>query len=301
MSRHLVALIVFILVFGSIFSLSAKAATLTKVKGDRVLIDLQGEASQYTEGGRYLVMIDGKKKAVVEVSKIKGQKALGKVLKGTALENGTLAPLPGAGASSSKQASKAPSASVRSSRISSRRHRRGGSFTTISYGVMAGYGLTAQDVTATKNGITETISMTGNSLSFKGFADLPISGGFGAIARAGFENFGVKGASPNLGNVETNILYLDADLMARYQFLEGAFHPFPMVGIGLHYPLSKSSGVLDVQHISATTIFFIGGGFNYSLSDSFYIHAVAEYGLFPPSNDVKTSLIALRAGVGWSL
>jgi hypothetical protein len=71
--------------------------------------------------------------------------------------------------------------------------------------------------------------------------------------------------------------------------------------MGLHYPLSKSSGVLDVQRISATTIFFLGGGFNYSLGDSMYIHATAEYGLFPPSNDVKTSLIALRAGVGWTL
>jgi hypothetical protein len=300
MSRHLVAPLVFTLVFGSLVALSAKAATLMKVKGDQVLIDLQGEASQYSEGSRYLVMVDGKKKAVVEVSKIKGQRAIGKVLKGTAFENGTLAPLPGASSPSSNQAS-ASSSQRRSTRTSRRHNRRGGAFKGMSYGAMAGYGLTSQDVTATKNGVTESISMTGNSLSLKGFVDLPVSGDFGVIGRVGFENFGVKGTSASLGAVETNILYLDADLLARYHFLTGAFHPFPMLGMGLHYPLSKSSGVLDVQRISATTIFFVGGGFNYSLSDSMYIHAVAEYGIFPPSNDVSTSLIAIRGGVGWAL
>jgi outer membrane protein W len=143
--------------------------------------------------------------------------------------------------------------------------------------------------------------MTGSSISVKGFADLPISGDFGLLGRVGIENFGVAGTSPNLGSVETKIMYLSADLLLRYHLMEGSFKPFPLLGMGLHYPLSKTSGVLDVQRISATTIFFLGGGFNYTLSDSMYLHATAEYGLFPPSNDVKTSLIAIRAGLGFTM
>ena len=143
--------------------------------------------------------------------------------------------------------------------------------------------------------------MTGSSYGAKAFADLPVSGNFGLIGRFGFENFSVAGSSPTLGSIQTSILYIDADLLARYQFLTGNFHPFPLAGIGIHYPLSKSSGVLDVQRISATTIFFLGGGFNYSINPSMYIHATGEYGLFPPSNDVTTSLIAFRVGVGWAL
>jgi hypothetical protein len=282
-------------------SLSASAAVLTKVKGDQVLIDLQGD-TEYAEGSRYLVMVGDKKKAVVEITKIKGTKALGKVLKGTAQEQGTLAPLSGgAAAPSADAAAPSPRPEHREPRTSRahRSSRHGTAFTTISYGVMLGYGLASQSVNATKSGVTETVSMTGSSLSLKGFADLPISGPFGAIGRAGFENFGVAGTSNALGAVETKILYLDADLLFRYNFDIGKIHPFPLLGLGVHYPISKTSGVLDISRISVTTIFFLGGGINYSLSDTMYIHAVAEYGLFPPSNDVKTSLIAIRGGVGF--
>lgn len=288
MYRHLVA---FSLLFASF---NVDAAVLTQVKGDQVLIDLQGDSS-FTEGGRYLVMVGDKKKAVVEISKIKGAKALGKVLKGTAQVQGTLAPLPGSGGGGSS----AGGGGERTAR-SSRRSRHGGG-SSMSYGVIAGYGSTSQTVAVTKNGVSESIAMAGSSLSLKAFADLPISGKFGVLGRVGFENFGVTGSSANLGSVETKILYLSADLLLRYSFMSGNFHPFPLAGMGLHYPLSKSSGVLDVQRISATTIFFIGGGFNYTLSPTMYLHGTAEYGFFPPSNDVKTSLIAVRAGVGFTM
>jgi hypothetical protein len=270
-------------------SLTAEAATITKVSGEQVLIDLQGDSS-YAEGGRYLVMVGDKKRAVVEISKVKGNRAIGKVLKGTAQAEGTLAPLPGSSSAGT------PS---RSARSSSRRSRRGAS--GLTYGGLIGYGSTSQSVAVTKGGINETVSMTGSSFSLKGFGDLPISGEFGLIGRVGIENFGVAGTSPNLGSVETKIMYLSADLLLRYHLMNGNFKPFPLLGMGLHYPLSKTSGVLDVQRISATTIFFLGGGFNYTLSEKMYIHATAEYGLFPPSNDVKTSLIAVRAGVGFTM
>jgi hypothetical protein len=271
----------------ALISVTAHAAVITKVSGEQVLIDLQGDSS-YTEGSRYLLMVGDKKKAVVEISKVKGDRAIGKVLKGTAQVSGTLAALPTSGGASSA-ASSAPARSSRSARSSSRRSRRERSG-SITYGGVIGYGSTSQTVAVTKGGVSETIAMTGSSISLKGFADLPIS-----------ENFGVAGSSPNLGAVETKIMYLSADVLMRYLFLEGKFRPFPLLGMGLHYPLSKSSGVLDVQRISATTIFFLGGGFNYTLNETMYLHATLEYGLFPPSNDVKTSLIAGRIGVGFNL
>jgi len=290
MYRHLVA---FSLLLASF---NVDAAVLTQVKGDQVLIDLQGDSS-YTEGGRYLVMVGDKKKAVVEISKVKGSKALGKVLKGTAQVQGTLAPLPGAAASSGGSSSGGSAKRM----AHSSRHRRGSSSSSMSYGVLGGYGITSQTVAVTKSGVSESVAMNGNSMSLKGFVDLPISGDLGVLGRVGFENFGVTGNSPSLGAVETKILYLSADLLLRYNLMDGNFRPFPLLGMGLHYPLSKSSGVLDVQRISATTIFFVGGGFNYSLSNTMYLHATGEYGIFPPSNDVKTSLIAIRAGVGFTM
>lgn len=275
----------------ALFAPQANAARITQVKGDQVLVDLEGDSS-FVEGARYLVMVEGKRKAVVELSKVRGGKAIGKTLKGTSVQSATLAPLSGGGsAQASSESSPSPS------RSKSRRSRRGGLYSSMTFGVLAGYATASQDVTKTN----ETIMMKGSSLSVKAFADLPVSGELGVLARFGIENFGVTGDSVSAGGpVETKIMYVDADALLRYYFLSGNLRLFPLAGMGLHYPLSKTSGVLDVARISATTIFFLGGGVNYAFSDSMYGHLTVEYGLFPPSNDVKTSLIGARFGVGFA-
>lgn len=274
----------------------ANAARITRVKGNQVMIDLEGE--NVAEGSRHLVIVGGKKKAVVEITKAKNGKAIGKVLKGTPAQDGTLQALGGGGSSggSTKTASK-------SHRSRSARDRStSDSFSDLTVGAVLGLGLTGQDVTATNpSNQSETISMTGSGFSLKAFGDLPISGNLGAIGRVGLEKFGVSGTSQGGAEVKTDIMYLTADLLLRYTFLDGDFKIFPLGGLGLHYPISKSSDVLNVQQISATTIFFFGGGMQYKFSDTMYATATAEYGLFPPSNDVKTSLIAVRGGVGWLL
>ena len=280
----------------SLVSPNAEAARITRVKGSQVMIDLEG-SSEYTEGGRYLVIVGGKKKAVVEITKAKGGKAIGKVLKGTAAIDGTLQALGGgSGGGSTKTASKS-----RRSR-SNRDRSSSDSFQDLTVGAVLGLGLTSQSVTATnQSNQSETISMSGSGFSLKAFGDLPISGNLGAIGRVGLEKFGVSGTPQAGGDVKTDIMYITADLLLRYTFLDGDFKIFPLGGLGLHYPISKSSDVLNVQQISATTIFFLGGGLQYKFSDTMYATATAEYGLFPPSNDVKTSLIAIRGGVGWLL
>ncbi len=286
MYRQLAALTLF-----TLLSIAANAAVVTKVSGEQVLIDLQGDSS-FSEGGRYLVMVGDKKRAVVEITKVKGARALGKVLKGTAVAQGTLAPLPGGGGGGG--------GSPKSNARASRRSRRS-MIGSLTIGGLVGYGSTSQTVKITQNGATEDVSMTGSSISVKGFGDLPISGAFGVLGRAGIENFGVAGNRANGAAVETKIMYLTADVLLRYNLMEGNLKPFPLLGMGLHYPLSKSSGVLDPQRISATTLFFVGGGLNYTLSESMYLHATAEYCIFPPSNDVKTSLIAGRVGIGFNM
>ncbi len=292
----------------------ARAAKITKVRGEQVLIDLQGEGPNYPEGSRYIVMVDGKRKAVIEISKVKGEKAIGKVLKGTAAENGTLSPLSAGNKSSSaspQESASTPTSNEPSSESPtrteprarskrSRKSRRGGVFSSLTFGGVLGYGITGQ--TVQEVGAPSPTSMSGSGLSLKAFGDMPISDSFGLIGRAGFENFSVKGTSPILGDVKTNILYLDADLFLRYYFLEGKFHVFPLAGMGLYYPISKESGNLDLARLSATTIFFVGGGANYALSDTMYAQASLEYAIFPPSSGgITTSLIDIRVGVGFAL
>lgn len=273
----------------------AEAARVTRVKGNQVMIDLEG-SSDYAEGSRYIVIVDGKKKAVIEITKAKGGKAIGKVLKGKPAQDGTLQALGGTSGAGSKTASK-----PRRSR-SARDRSTGDMFSDLTVGAVLGFSSNKQDVDTRTESTNEVVpvSMSGSGFSLKAFGDLPISGNFGAIGRVGLEKFGVSGSTA-IGEKKTDIMYLTADLLLRYSFLDGDFKIFPLGGLGLHYPISKSSGVLNVQQISATTIFFLGGGMQYKFSDTMYATASAEYGLFPPSNDVKTSLIAIRGGVGWVL
>src|SRR5688572_4850623 len=77
---------------------NAEAARVTKVKGDQVLID--GEGMELTEGEKYFVIIDGKRKGIVELTQVKGGRAKGKVTKGKAAQDATIQARSGGGSGS---------------------------------------------------------------------------------------------------------------------------------------------------------------------------------------------------------
>lgn len=272
------------------FSDDAEAAKVVQVKGQGVKIDLKGSSTPVVEGEKYFVVVGGKKKAIILIRQVKGGAAIGKVVKGTPEVGGQLVA--------------ATAGAKRGGSVSSGGGGGGGMFSGLTIGALAGYAMDSQSVTTSANCngtvINETIDMSGGGFSVKAMGDMPISGALGIIGRAGIEQFNVSGTSKcaSLGTVKTSIMYMTADLLLRYRFLEGGFQPFGQLGLGLHFPLSKTSDTLDVNKISATSVFFFGAGMNYALSSDLYLTAMAEYGLFPPSTDVKTSMIAIRGGVG---
>jgi opacity protein-like surface antigen len=160
--------------------------------------------------------------------------------------------------------------------------------------VMAGYAMDNQNVTG-----TTTASMTGSGYSIKAFGDLPISGSLGVIARTGLEQVNFTGTTGTI-NRQTAILYYTGDLLLRYSFSDRGFMPYIGGGLGLHYPISKSSDILNPDRIATTFVFFIPSvGFNMQMSNSMILTAVAEYAMFPPSSEVSTYFYTVRAGVGW--
>ena len=94
-------------------------------------------------------------------------------------------------------------------------------------------------------------------------------------------------------------MYAAADLLLKYGFTDSTFVPFVMGGLGLHFPISKTSNILDINRISSTTVFYGGAGINWLIGGSTYLQVTGEYGMFPPSNDVSTSFIAARFGLGF--
>jgi outer membrane protein W len=145
------------------------------------------------------------------------------------------------------------------------------------------------------------VPMTGSGYSLKAFADMPFSGGLGLIGRVGIEQFNLSGNSTTMGAVATSIMYATADALVRWNMTDGSFVPYLAGGLGVHFPLSKSSGILNVSQISSTTVFFLDLGADYSMSDSTYLTFHAEYGYFPPSNNITTNFIEFRGGIGFRM
>ena len=270
----------------------AEAAKVTTIKGKSVMIEM--DADELQQGEKYFVFVDGKKKAVVQIAKTKGTKAIGKVLKGNPVEGGSVGKDSGSASASSGGGKRKKS----SGSMSADSGDSGGdaSVPGLFIGVLGGMGMDSQTVKDASNG--NQVSMSGSGFSVKAYADMPIAGGFGVIGRAGIEQMNLAG-SLNGNNYETKIMYATADAMARYSFTDGGFVPFVAGGAALHFPLSKSSNILDVPRISSTSIFIFAGGAHYHLSDTMIITAMAEYDMFLPSNDVTTSIIAVRAGAAF--
>jgi len=273
----------------------AEAARVTKVKDNQILIET--ESSDIVEGEKYFIIIDGKKKGVVLISKVKKGKALGKLTKGKAEVDALVEPT----GRSSKSANASDGNDDEILKKKARREKshgdnagsEGGHGPTTIVGVMAGYAMNSQNVTFS-NGTS--LAMTGSGYSLKGFGDIPLSGSLGLIARTGIEQFNVAS-----GSSSTAIMYATADVLLRYSFGETGFVPWVAGGMGIHFPVSKtSSNALDVSGISASTVFFGTLGFTWSLSETSYLLGMFEYGMFPPSNSVTTNLMTARFGYGWN-
>lgn len=290
----------FIASFVSAFALAPKAdaATVEKVRGALAIVAFDAADGTPAVGDKFFATENGKRKAILEIVQFKNGKAKVKIAKGKAKEGMSVTAAGVKGKDKAHAASDdgtdADAAETHDAAPKKKRNRTAGAatlFKDMTLGAVAGYSIDSQTVSQAGSA---TQSMSGSGFSLKGFADIPVTGSLALLTRAGAEQFNVAS-----GAAKTEIMYAMIDLMLKYAFTEGSFVPFAMGGLGLHFPISKTSNVLDVNRISSTTVFYGGAGFNYVMGGSTYFQMTAEYGMFPPSNDVSTSLIAVRGGLGF--
>lgn len=276
-------------------SARAEAARVAKIEGPFVVLELEGDAIEI--GDEVLLMDGAKKRALVQITKANDKRAVGRVLKGSAqIGNIAKKTAPRAGSRGDRSGSRTSSRAGRSS--------RGGDSSATKFGAVVGYSMQSQTVSIPNSAgeVLESVALTGSGFSGKLAIDLPIAGRVGLIGRFGVEQFNLTGTSTGsncnkVKNCTTTITYASGDMLIRYAFTEGSFVPYLSGGLGIHFPLSKSSNVLTDASITTTTIFFGGGGFYARLSPTLFLPLHAEYGLFPPSNSVSSSIIAVRTGL----
>lgn len=281
------------------FCLTDKAttATIEKVKGSAAIVSYGDDETPPAKGDKVFATENGKRKALMEVVQFKNGKAKVKITKGKAKEGmEVVGGKAKATADAAEGAEDDPDAAAGDEEAGGKkkRHRTAGAatlFKDMTIGFLGGYAMDSQSVTIAGSAAQ---TMAGSGFSVRGFADIPVAGSLALLTRVGAEQFNVM-----KDDFKSEILYAVVDLMLKYSFAPSGFVPFAMGGLGLHFPISKTSNILDVNRISSTTVFYAGGGFNFVMGSSSYFQLTAEYGMFPPSNDVTTSLIAVRGGLGF--
>ena len=288
MMRNLYVLAIFAL----FFSTAVYAGDVTKVKGSGALIDLKGEAASPGDLF-YTLSSDGKKRGIIQITKVKGDKAIGKIMKGkvdvgmTTERKGTNTASSGGGGGKHSKAT-------------------GGGGTSRSYwGGLLGYAMDKMTVnvnSATSSNQFGVASIAGSAFSAKGFFDYELFPQIWFRGMAGLEGFNVTGSnicgSSNTSACTAQIYYATADFTAHYSFSTGTFRPWLGGGIGLMFPASKSATALDTNSISTTTVFLVQGGFDYFLNKDMFIPFSVEYGMLPKSNEVDASWMEIRIGLG---
>lgn len=269
----------------------AFSAQVAKVKGRSLLIDTQGD--DVRPGEIYFVIdLNGSKKAIIKIMKVKGQKALAKLGKGR----------PQAGMALQKRGASAPR-TARSSSQGSSSSSYSGTLAPAYWGGLLGIGMDSMtaDVIDSNNIKRGTASTSGMSFSLMGLYDHRLFDKVWFRGIAGMETFKSSGgsqcgASQNQ-SCDVNITYLSANAIGRYLFSEDQVRSWIGGGVALMFPAAKDSNLLEDSSITSTYALIFTGGVDWQLSPNMYVPISIEYAMLPKSETVEASWIQLRLGM----
>lgn len=270
------------------------SAEIVKIKGRGCLVDLKGTPAN-VDDTFFAVTAEGKKKAILVIKKVKGEKAIARIIKGQA-EVGMSLKSRSSGGNATAEASaptSEPAAKSRGSRAAS--------------GFLLGFALDNMSVDLkdpNTNASTGTVALSGNAFSAKYLFDYRLFSQVWFRGTTGLDSFVASGSSKctetQKAVCDVKIYYLSFDALARFVFTEkGSLHPWAGGGFGLLFPMSKSSTALDSSSISNTSVTVVAGGLDWVMQSGAYFPVSIEYSLLPTSNDVKGNWIAVRAGMVW--
>lgn len=266
------------------FSQISMAAYVEKVKGKKTLIVLEGMS---VSKGDVVDVIDPttkKKSAILRITAVKDEKAIGQLLRGKAKINQQVVAKTKSSSSSGEMPTSRKSKSTSSS-----------SSSTFAVGGLLGAGFDNMQIVITN----VEVEKTGMGMSFLGAADLKLRDWLSFRALAGVEQFNAKGDAATAvctgsTSCEAEIMYFTLMGWGRFHLTQAIWAGF---GLGLQHPLSKSTNSLEPSTIKTSAVYAFGGGFDIPLGTDMYLPLQAEYGMQPKSDQVSVSYVGVRAGL----
>lgn len=255
-------------------SLPAHAVKIQSVKDKQALLETEGD--QVRTGDRfYAVSSDGKKRAILQVKQVRGDRALAVVLRGRALLSHSLEP------------------------YTARGGRKASGSSNKGWGLTAGYSSNSMTV---KPNSTTSISLSGSSFNLSGFYQLNLDGKISARILGGYEALVASGTSATCsGECKVDIGYLGVEALVRYSFINSSSMEFwGGAGLGFLFAMNKTSNILNTSKISTNQTIVGALGLDYKLSRSTFIPLQLDYALYPENSTSSATQIILRAGWGRS-
>lgn len=275
----------------------AEAATVKQVKGNKILVELEGEQVEVNQEFFLIDSQTGKKKAIAIIRQVKGSKAVAEVTKGKAEPEQGLLPR---NVTAKKSSEVTEDSNVSASRKTSFQRRL-----TPSWGINGGYLMSSMSAKYTLTAGSGSSNMSGSQFTFGAFYTHPIDEKLAITAYSALETFAVKGtASGTLCNQNTdpncsvNLNYLSFYGHLKYYFNLNQIRPWGGAGGGLLLKTSGSSNVLKPPTMNQ--VITVTGGVDWQLSRTNYVPIWLEYNLFPPTTTVTASILAIKAGYSWN-
>ncbi len=278
----------FVFVIG-LFTPVVFAAQIAKIKGKSVLIDLAGTAAKPGDAF-YALSSDGGRKALIRISKIKGDKAIGKIIKGRPAQGMAL-----------ELRTKSASVAYKNNPYNAENKNR------AYWGGLFGYSRDSMNVdinNSLSGQFLQTVNMTGSGFSGKALLDYELVPQVWFRGSSGLEMFNVSGGSvcgeSNAQSCDAKIIYMTFDFLGRYVFKQGRLSPWLGAGVSLLFPATKSTTALSEASVTTTSVFNIAGGADIVMSQKMYIPLQIEYSIFPKSDEVSASAITFRVGAAFA-
>jgi hypothetical protein len=274
------------------WTLTAQASSVSAQKGKRVVITM--DTDFYQTGDVVYGMTGSKKTALIQIQKVKGNKALGVITKGHVAVGGATMPR--------VKSARGQQQSARHENSSLVRNRK-----KLAAGFLVGYAMQSATATVQGSGVSEGAKFTGNALSLKAFADYDYTPQITIRGALGLEPLQTKAtlgqslcSSGTTNQCKFSYNFIALEAAVHYNIVTQPTRYW--IGLGYSY-LSSGGNSNNTPNLklagNSTQMVLIGAGADFNWRSGF-IPVVLEYGIFPSGGGVTVTSIFLRTGYGWS-
>ncbi|MDG0816057.1 hypothetical protein [Bdellovibrio svalbardensis] len=260
-----------------LFSFHAQAAKITVVKNGKALIDLEGDS--VAVGDQFMALNEqGKRKALLTVKQVKGNKAVATIDKGKPSEGFALEAYEGHAGGAHRSKDKAAG------------------------GLSVGYAMNNMTVKPA-NG---SVSLTGTSFNLLGFYQMQLDKNISVKFLGGYQTLVAKGTADSAicngtTDCSVDLSYLGVNALIRYSFHKSkTWDIWGGGGLGFLFAIGKSSNVLDTSKVTTNQTIIGSLGADYSLSKDNFIPFQFDYAMFPNNSTSSANQMIFSAGYGWA-